>query len=118
MNEEPQVVTGSMDAVLRDQRMWTVITYVLHLLGAVLGLPSIIALIINYVQLDSATAEVRSHHRWQIRSFWWALLWLAVGWLLTLVMIGFVVIFAVWVWYLYRHIRGLVDLADYKVMPG
>lgn len=123
MNEHQQTGHGNGDdnpglqAVYQEQRTWAIITYVLHLVGAVLAIPSIIGLIMNYVLLDSALPELRSHHQWQIRSFWWALFWTVIGLVLLLVFIGYFVLFAVWVWYLYRHIRGLVALSEYRKMP-
>ncbi|MEO8630391.1 MAG: hypothetical protein ABI612_20180 [Betaproteobacteria bacterium] len=83
------------------------------------GWPSIIAVIINYVK----RAEVRgtyleSHFRWQIRTFWYALLWVAltaaISGVLLLVLIGFltwpVLMFALGVWAIYRIARGWLAL--------
>ena len=51
------------------------VAYVLHLVGAVAGLTSIVGLIINYVKRDGYDEVFDSHHAWMIRSFWWAILW-------------------------------------------
>ena len=47
----------------------------LHLVGAVAGLTSIVGLIINYVKRGGYDDVFDSHHAWMISSFWWALLW-------------------------------------------
>jgi len=86
------------------------------------GWPSIIAVILNYVK----RAEVRgtwldSHFSWQIRTFWFALLWLAVGAVAFITVLGIPVAFVLWfatgIWVLYRIIRGWLALSSQKVLP-
>lgn len=90
------------------------------------GVPSIVAVILNYAR----RAEVRgtwleSHFNWQIRTFWFALLWvgitLLVGAPLTLIIIGIYVVvigFAiVGVWVAYRVARGWLSLRERRPMP-
>jgi uncharacterized membrane protein len=85
------------------------------------GWPSIIAVILNYVK----RAEVRgtwldSHFSWQIRTFWFALLWLALGAILFITVLGIpfaaVLWFATGIWVLYRIIRGWLALASQQPM--
>ena len=86
------------------------------------GWPSIIAVILNYVKRDEAYGSyLASHFRWQIRTFWFALMWvlLALLFIFTFVGIPFAIIIA-WVaglWILYRILRGLIRLIDQKPMP-
>jgi len=87
-----------------------------------LGAFSWIPLIINYVKRDDAAGTfVYSHHRWQIRSFWWYLFWMVLGGILFLTVIGIPLAWLVWtgawVWKAYRLIKGLLDLNDNKAMP-
>lgn len=98
--------------------------YVLHGLSVVfsLGAFSWIPLIINYVKReDAAGTFVYSHHKWQIRSFWWYLFWMVMGGILFLTIIGvpfaMLIWAAAWIWKAYRLIKGFVDLADNKPMP-
>ena len=86
------------------------------------GWPSIIAVILNYVK----RAEVRgtwldSHFSWQIRTFWFALLWLALGAVAFITVIGIPVALVLWfatgIWVLYRIIRGWLALSSQKVLP-
>ena len=118
----------------------THIVYALHALGLVIGAfgaasvvgsflfgwPSIIAVIINYVKRGEARGTwLESHFTWQIRTFWYALLWAVVVGLvsapLTLVVIGF----GTWVlgmavlglWAIYRIARGWMRLNDRQAMP-
>ena len=100
-----------------SDRTLAVFAYVLHLIGTVTGVTSIIALILNYVRRDRFGVW-DTHHRWMIRSFWWGLLWSIIGACLIFVFVGYVILGIVWLWYVYRHVRGLVALANNDPMPG
>lgn len=87
----------------------------------VFGIPSIIAVIMNYVrQAEARGTFLESHFSWQIRTFWFAVLWgliiFGVSLVLMLVLIGFVTLPAglalLGVWVIYRVIRGWVALRD------
>jgi uncharacterized membrane protein len=83
------------------------------------GWPSIIAVVLNYVK----RAEVRgtwldSHFRWQIRTFWYGLLWVGLCLLFVVATlgIGFLVawlpLLLVGAWFIYRIARGWLQLKD------
>jgi uncharacterized membrane protein len=86
------------------------------------GWPSIIAVIINYVKRgDVRGTYLDSHFGWQLRTFWYAVLWAAVALLLVFTLIGipFAIVLALLlgVWVLYRLIRGWIALLEAKPMP-
>jgi len=93
------------------------VAYVLHLVGAVAGLTSIIGLIINYLKRGQNEDLFDSHHSWMIASFWWALLWVVIGFVTIFFLIGWVILFLAWIWYIYRHVRGLIALINGEAMP-
>jgi uncharacterized membrane protein len=101
----------------REEHTVALIAYVLHLVGTVTALPSVIGLVVNYVKRHDGPAEIASHHAYMIRTFWWTLLWMIVGWLLTIVLVGFAILALAWLWYIYRHVRGLIRLLDHRPMP-
>jgi uncharacterized membrane protein len=92
------------------------------IVGAFLtGWPSIIAVILNYVRRDEVRGSyLESHFSWQIRTFWYALLWVAIGIVLAITIIGIpfsIAIFvAVSLWILYRIVRGWLALLERKPM--
>ena len=110
-----------VDNNLQDAKNFARIMYVVHavLIVASLGTLSLIALIINYVKRPYTEGTfVHSHHTWMIRTFWFSLLWALVGWFLWFTIIGpFIVWGLAWVWYVYRIIRGFIDLDNNKAMP-
>jgi uncharacterized membrane protein len=112
------------------------VIYGLHAFSAVTGLlssalivtaflsgwPSIIAVILNYVKRSDVRGTwLDSHFSWQIRTFWYALLWLAVGGILFITLVGIPFAIVLWVgtglWVLYRIIRGWLALSSQKAMP-
>jgi uncharacterized membrane protein len=86
------------------------------------GWPSIIAVILNYVKRSEVRATwLDSHFSWQIRTFWFALLWLALGALLFALIVGIPVALVIWfatgIWVLYRIIRGWLALSAQRALP-
>jgi uncharacterized membrane protein len=91
----------------------TTVVYALQALSFIWGLPAIVGLIINYVKRDDARGTLyESHFDWQIRSFWWGLVWAVTGAVLAMVMVGFVIMFVAWVWMIYRVVKGWLRLCD------
>ena len=86
-----------------------------------LGIPSIIAVIVNYAQRSEARGTyVESHFRWQIRTFWFTLLWVTVCLLLAITIVGIpaaLVGFGLTtVWVIYRVARGWLRLRERRPM--
>jgi len=98
------------------------VTTAATIIGAfVFGVPSIIAVVINYLKRGEARGTfLESHFRWQIRTFWFALLWFVIGAMLFITFVGIplaVLIFlAAGVWAIYRIARGWLALRDRKPM--
>src|SRR6266850_4360146 len=64
----------------------------------VTGWPSIIAVILNYAKRSEVRGTwLDSHFGWQIRTFWYALLWLVAGFVAFATMVGIPVALAVWI---------------------
>ena len=87
----------------------------------VFGLPSIIAVVINYLKRDEAKGTfLESHFRWQIRTFWFSLLWCVIAALLFITIVGIplalIVVFAAGIWAIYRIARGWLALRHRKPM--
>ena len=85
----------------------TMVVYLLQALGFFVGITWIVAVIMDYVKRDEVKGTwLESHFRWQIRTFWWGLLWAAVGTVLLLVLIGYLVWVAAGIWIIYRIVKG------------
>ena len=96
------------------------ISSVATVVGAfVFGWPSIVAVILNYAKRGETRGTwLETHFRWQIRTFWFGLLWCAIGALLVLTVVGIPLAVAVFVaaglWVIYRIVRGWLALGEGK----
>jgi uncharacterized membrane protein len=98
---------------LTSLKQITLVVYVLQALSFAFGITAIVGLVINYVKRDEAAGTVyQSHFDWQIRTFWWGLLWTVLGIVLSFLLVGFAVLFVVWVWAIYRVVKGFLKLND------
>ena len=114
---------------------YTTVIYALHSLSVLIGLtsavtvvgsfvfgiPSIIAVFMNYArQSETRGTFLESHFTWQIRTFWFAALWALIIWALSLplmlVFVGFVTLWLglslLGIWVIYRVVRGWLALGD------
>ncbi|MGH7333136.1 MAG: DUF4870 family protein [Candidatus Rokuibacteriota bacterium] len=87
------------------------------------GWPSIIAVILNYVKRSEARGIwLASHFRWQIRTFWYGLLWVTVCGIFVVATLGIGLLIAwmplgvVGLWFIYRIARGWLQLKDRRPM--
>lgn len=95
----------------------TAVIYALYAASFLVGLSAIVAIIINYVKSDDVRGTfLESHFRWQIRTFWFGLLWGIIGGITSLILIGWLVLLANAVWIIYRLVIGWVNLNDNKPM--
>jgi uncharacterized membrane protein len=116
---------------------WTQVIYALHafslltgIIGAatvvgafLIGWPSLIAVILNYIKRSDVRGTwLDSHFAWQLRTFWWGLVWVALCGLFVLGTLGLGLLI-VWIplgvvalWFIYRIARGWMALRDAKPM--
>lgn len=81
------------------------------------GWPSIIAVILNYVKRSEARQTwLESHFRWQIRTFWFSVMWGVIGGITTIIGIGFVIMGVAGIWAIYRIVKGMLNFYDSKPM--
>jgi uncharacterized membrane protein len=83
----------------------------------------IVGVIVCYVKrTDAAGTWVASHFKWLIRTFWFSLLWVVVGAVLFITLIGIPVALVLWfvsgIWVIYRVVRGYLLFKDSQPIPG
>jgi uncharacterized membrane protein len=105
------------EAKMKSLRTLTLAVYVLYALSYFAGVTAIIGIIINYVKKDDVAGTwLESHFRWQIRTFWFGLLWSVIGAATVFVAVGFAILFANFCWIIYRIVKGWLNLNDNKPM--
>lgn len=88
------------------------VMYALYAVALLTALPLLAGVVVAYLARGSADPVYRSHLTWGIRTFWWALLWLIIGTILVVVLIGYAILGILWLWTAYRVIKGWLRLAD------
>jgi uncharacterized membrane protein len=106
------------DNKLESLKTLTTVIYALYALSMFAGITAIVAIVLNYIKIDDARGTwLESHFSWQIRTFWWSVVWAVVGGLTVFILIGFVVWGVAFVWFVYRIAKGWLNLNDGKPMP-
>lgn len=118
---------------------YTHVIYSLHALAALIGLtsavtvvgqfifglPSLVAVIMNYSRRSAVRGTfLESHFLWQIRTFWYGLLFALIVWAISLplmlVLVGFATLplslAVIGLWLIYRVVRGWLALRDRRTM--
>ena len=131
----PQMPAAAAPHVAESLFTYTNVIYALHALAVLIGittfhtivgsfvcgLPSIVAVIMNYARRSATHGTfLESHFRWQIRTFWFAALWGVVSLLLILsivgILLGLLSLFGLGIWIAYRVARGWLALRDKRPM--
>lgn len=113
---QPPVETGG--AAPENLKTLTAVVYGLQAAFFLVGLSAIVAVVINYVKKEEVSGTwLESHFRWQIRTFWYGLLWGAIGLLLLVFVVGWFILMVDAVWIIYRIVKGWLNLNDGKPMP-
>ncbi len=101
-----------------DFEQLTTLVYILQALGFFTGgLTMFAGVVVNYVRKDDVAGSwLASHFRWQIRTFWFFLLWSVIGYIAVFVVIGIPILFANLIWAIYRIVKGWLYLSENKPM--
>jgi uncharacterized membrane protein len=129
---QPSAAVATVDQSLLS---YTHVMYALHSLAVLIGvttfhtivgsfiggIPSIVAVVMNYARRSATRGTyLESHFRWQLRTFWFAVLWACVSVLVMLTIIGIVAglagLGALTIWIIYRLVRGWLALRDKRPM--
>ncbi|CAN5165585.1 membrane protein [soil metagenome] len=116
MDDAPSLDSTPLGASERNRNLATAV-YALQACSFVLGVTALIAVVIDYVKLDDVRGSwLESHYRWQIRTFWWGLLWTVVGFVTLVVLVGGFILFANAVWIIYRIVKGWMRLSEQRAV--
>ena len=126
LNSTPAAGLINLTHIIYGLHAFAIITGIVGsatIVGSFLGsLPSILAVILNYAkQSDTRGTWLESHFSWQIRTFWFALLWVLIAVALALTIIGLpltiCILLGLTLWVIYRIGRGWLALNDQRTVP-
>jgi uncharacterized membrane protein len=114
MNEPTAVIDAEK---VNSLKTITTVVYGLQAASFLFGVTFIIAVIVNYVKRsDTRGSWLESHFRWQIRTFWFSILWSIIGFATFFIIVGYLILLADAIWVIYRIIKGWLNLTDDKPM--
>jgi len=95
----------------------TTVIYALYAASYFVGVTAIVAIVMNYVKREDVVGTyLESHFRWQIRTFWFGLLWGVLGAITLMLIVGWFVLIANGIWIICRIVKGWLRLNDGKPM--
>lgn len=101
----------------RSAKTLTTVIYALYAASWLFGITAIVAIMVNYIKKDDVAGTFSaSHFRWQIRTFWFGLLWMMIGWITIFIFIGWLILCVNTLWIIYRIVKGWLNLNDNKPM--
>lgn len=110
-----QIFDVPSDEKMKSLTSLTQLVYILYALSYFTGVTAIVGIIINYVKKDDVAGTwLASHFDWQIRTFWYGMLWAVIGTATIVILVGFAILFANFCWIIYRIVKGWLNLNEHK----
>ena len=114
MSSQAEIIQGPE---IESAKRSATIVYALQAVSFLLAVTFIAAAVVNYVKTSEVeNTWVASHFRWQIRTFWFATLWIILGAITLIMGVGYFILMGTAVWVIYRIAKGWLALMDNKPM--
>lgn len=111
-----------MNEIIENVKPTTVgtakVVYILYLVSIVLPFTAIVGVVLAYINIDDAPDWLKSHYRFQIRTFWIGALYMVIGGVLYIFIIGYLVFLFVLIWLIVRCAKGLKSLSQNTLHPN
>lgn len=105
------------DTNLEHYKSYTNVCYALYAATLITAVTFFVAIVLNYIKREDVVGTyLESHFRWQIRTFWFSCLWTTVGIITIPILVGFGILFASFIWFVYRIAKGWMRLNEGKPM--
>ena len=104
--------------VINDDASTAKIIYILYLVGVVFGITGVIGVVMAYINRAEASERLKTHYQFQIRTFWIGALFLFIGSLLAVFLIGYLVILFWVIWLIIRSVKGMKALDQGQPHPN
>jgi uncharacterized membrane protein len=112
----PPAVAPPPSPVASDSSQMALVIYILYLVPA--GITHILGVVLAYINRESAPHWLKTHYTFQIRTFWIGLLYFVIACCTLIIVIGVLLIPAVYVWFVIRCILGISRLTRNEPYPA
>ena len=93
------------------------VVYILYLVGIIFGLTGIIGVVMAYINKREAPDWLKTHYQFQIRTFWIGLIYVLIGMVSSVILIGYLVLLFWVVWLVIRCVKGMKSLDQKEAHP-
>ena len=91
------------------------VVYATYALTFLTGFTALVGVVVAYLNRDAVRGSwLDSHMIWQIRTFWYALAIQVIGWITTLILIGWLIVPLGGLYFIWRIAKGWVRLANHR----
>lgn len=94
------------------------LVYILFLVNILVPFLGIIGVVMAYVNKDDVPEWLQSHYQFQIRTFWFGLVYVVLGWILAVLIIGYFILFFTAIWVIIRCVKGMKYLDSHQAHPN
>jgi len=94
------------------------VVYILYLVGIIFGVTGIIGVVMAYLNRGDAPEWLKTHYQFQIRTFWIGALYIVIGGILAMVVIGYLVLLFWVLWLIVRCVKGMKSLDQKEAHPN
>jgi len=94
------------------------IVYILYLVSLLFGITGIIGVVMAYINKDDAPEWLQTHYQFQIRTFWIGALFIFLGSILSVILIGWFLLLFWVVWLIVRSVKGMKALDEEKAIDN
>ena len=105
-----ELTESNQPVVQQDSGSNAKIVYILYLVSLVVGITGLVGLVMAYIYLGDAPQWLKTHYRWQIRTFWIGLLYTFIGIITSFILIGYLILLCTLVWFIVRCVKGMSAL--------
>ncbi len=117
MNQKGEGMSETVVEHRRSTEGTAKLVYILYIVSMVFALTGIVGIVVAYVNIDDAPDWLKSHYRFQIRTFWIGGLYLIISVLFLLVVIGYFMLLVWVIWLIVRCAKGLKYLDQKQPHP-
>lgn len=93
------------------------IVYLLYLASLVFGITALIGVVMAYINRKEAPSELATHYDFQIRTFWIGLLYVVIGAVTSMIVIGWFLLLLWAIWLIIRCVKGMKYLSREQAHP-
>jgi uncharacterized membrane protein len=112
---EPEIIYTNKESTVNLKV--THVVYGLQFVGLFTFVGFIFGIILNYIKVSDVRGTwLESHFRWQIRTFWFGILWSILGGVLVIFLVGYAILLINYIWMIYRVMKGWMYLIDHREM--